>query len=105
MPIECDSYTTLIANTIDKMVAEAAVGAVEKMAEAAVGAVEKCATQNIVIDWKECDGINVALIKRPNNKCQPYVVAWNYYHVDGTWGQGHYFSNIVDAVKFYDEEY
>ena len=60
---------------------------------------------NIVIDWKEHDGVTVALIKRPYNKCQPFVVAWNYYHVDGTWGQGHYFSNIVDAAKFYDEEY
>lgn len=32
-----------------------------------------------------------------------YVVAWCYDECDDTWAQGHYFSDIVDAVCYMDK--
>ena len=33
--------------------------------------------------------------------CTPYVVAWKLCE-DGSWCQGHYFTNFEDAFKFFD---
>lgn len=82
MPLESDDYTDEIAAEIDSRI-----------------------NKNVVIDWKKVDGTMVALIYRQKNAYEPYVVAWNYCTADGTWGQGHYFGNIVNAVRYYDEEY
>ena len=42
-------------------------------------------------------GIPVALVNR-HTKYNPFVVAWGYDKESKTWGQGHYFGDIKDAV-------
>lgn len=70
----------------------------------------------IVMKNKISNGVEVALIHWTTNKCTPYVVAWNcplkfveetengleFY---GSWGQGHYFVDIKNALEFYNENY
>jgi len=43
----------------------------------------------------------VALVDRGTKFCS-YVVAWNFDSRSGTWGQGHYFDSLNDAIKYYD---
>lgn len=65
---------------------------------------------------KTSNGVEVALIHWTTNKCTPYVVAWccpsefmleteNGLEFMGSWGQGHYFVDIENALKFYNENY
>lgn len=55
----------------------------------------------VVIETKKSEsGITIALLKR-DSKYEPYIVAWGYSEKLGDWGNGHYFSNIEDAIECY----
>lgn len=43
--------------------------------------------------------IDYTLIKR-KAKYEPYVAAYNYSKESNSWGQGHYFSRLVDAAEW-----
>ena len=60
---------------------------------------------NTLIKKKESNGVTIALVDRhtENDFCR-YVVAWNY-NDDGTWGQGHYFTDKEAAESYYKTEY
>jgi hypothetical protein len=45
-------------------------------------------------------GTPIAFLNR-GGEFQPWVVAWNYDVEGDYWGQGHYFSDFEDAVKWY----
>lgn len=66
---------------------------VRKMAEQKY---EDC--DNAVIIIKKYPEINYVLAYR-NSKYQPWVAAWNYNGVN-SWGQGHYFEEIEDAIEY-----
>lgn len=56
----------------------------------------------IILDWDIPKGIDCALVLR-DTTFQPFVVA-HWPKMEGevlTWGQGHYFDNIIDAVTYY----
>lgn len=38
---------------------------------------------------------------RENFTVHEYVVAWCYDKESDSWGQGHYFSDIEDAIKYF----
>lgn len=61
---------------------------------------------NTLIKKKESHGVTIALVDRhtKNDFCR-YVVAWNYHENDGTWGQGHYFTDKEAAESYYETEY
>lgn len=40
------------------------------------------------------------LLHDATRKFNPYVVAWSYCEEDNTWGQGHYFQTLDDALNF-----
>ena len=44
--------------------------------------------------------IDYVLVHWPSNVCTPWVAAWNYNEDRGCWGQGHYFTNPGDAIKY-----
>ena len=46
-------------------------------------------------------GSPVALIDRKLSFCS-YVVAWCYSADDDTWGQGHYFTDLEDAMECFN---
>ena len=46
--------------------------------------------------------IDYVLIKRQSDFL-PWIAAWHYCEEDGTWGQGHYFSNKYEAVNYIAE--
>lgn len=73
-----------------------------------------------VLAKKISNGVPVALIYWKRSGGVGYVVAWNcpFENIkdddvfgdwipvfEGSWGQGHYFSRLVDAVKYYNENY
>ena len=37
-------------------------------------------------------------------KYEPYVAAWAYNKEGNYWGQGHYFSTLLDAVNYINEK-
>lgn len=43
--------------------------------------------------------IDYVLVYWKANKLTPFVAAWGY-NDDGTWCQGHYFTNIIDACDY-----
>lgn len=43
--------------------------------------------------------INYVLVNR-GTAWQPWVAAWNYNEEDGSWGNGHYFCSIIEAVMY-----
>ena len=51
---------------------------------------------------EEFPKINYTLIYR-NSKYQPWVAAWDYKGDGKSWGQGHYFETITDAMEFIRE--
>ena len=60
--------------------------------------------EHTVLNMKDYKGIKVALVDRGTG-FQPYVVAWCYDEDSRTWGQGHYFQKLKDAVKYYEKNY
>lgn len=56
--------------------------------------------KNIVLETYK--SINCTLIARVNGKGEvhEFVVAYAYDETDGTWGQGHYFQNLSDAMAY-----
>lgn len=67
-----------------------------------------------VIAHKNVNGIEVGLVHWTTNRCTPFVVAWNMplenvvetengKEFVGSWGQGHYFAFIDNAVECYNE--
>jgi len=51
---------------------------------------------------EEFPEINYTLIYR-NSKYLPWVAAWGYKGDGKSWGQGHYFENITDAMEYIRE--
>lgn len=45
-------------------------------------------------------GTSVALVNR-HTEYDPFVVAWDYRGESRSWGQGHYFNDIEDAVAYF----
>ena len=58
--------------------------------------------RNILL--KEYPDLDYALVARvrEDNTIHEYVCAWNY-EKDGTWGQGHYFNLLDDAIEYMKE--
>ena len=55
------------------------------------------ATESVII-LQEYPEINYVLAYRKSN-IQPWVAAWAY-NGKNSWGQGHYFANLVDAIEY-----
>ena len=47
--------------------------------------------------------IDYVLLKR-NSKYEPWVAAWAYNEERESWGQGHYFEEFIDAVRYIDNK-
>lgn len=59
--------------------------------------------RNIVLkEYPELDYVLIARV-REDNRVHEYVCAWAY-EKDGTWGQGHYFSELEDAFAYMEEK-
>ena len=50
-------------------------------------------------------GTPCALIDRGDIRGDRFVVAWNFDSSDGTWGQGHYFSQLPSALHYIESHY
>ena len=55
------------------------------------------ATESVII-LKEYPEINYVLAYRKSS-IQPWVAAWAY-NGKNSWGQGHYFADIIDAIEY-----
>lgn len=53
----------------------------------------------------EMPEINYTLIARvkSNDEVYEYVCAWCYDSESKTWGQGHYFSELTEAMKYLND--
>lgn len=47
--------------------------------------------------------IDYVLLRRDTN-FQPWIAAWAYNEEDEHWGQGHYFEEFIDAVRYIDSK-
>lgn len=47
--------------------------------------------------------IDYVLLKR-NSKYEPWVAAWAYNEERECWGQGHYFIDMIDAMRYIDSK-
>lgn len=54
---------------------------------------------NIVLDKYD----KYTILKR-DTTFQPFIVAYNYDELDGTWQQGHYFNSLISAVEYVKEK-
>ena len=59
----------------------------------------KSGCDETVIIVKEYPEIDYVLAYR-GGKYQPWVAAWNYKKERNTWGQGHYFEELEDAIEY-----
>jgi len=46
-----------------------------------------------------------ALLIDDNNEITPYIIAWNCPEEQGSWGQGHYYSDFADALHEWNYNY
>ena len=53
--------------------------------------------KQVIIKLPEIDYV---LVHWEENSVTPWVAAWAYNEDNGCWGQGHYFVELADAIKY-----
>lgn len=54
----------------------------------------------VVLDRQD----TIALVVRPFHNCQPFVVAVNHRPGETSWGHGHYFSHLDNALECFTQK-